>query len=81
MLRKKRMIRTGQKYLPQIELLLARHYQGWKTAKILNELVEKFDKPLGLRQIQRIRKDWGRYETIDNHPLAKQFNWVKKIVS
>ena len=77
MLRKKRMIRTRQKYRPHIELLLARHYQGWKTAKILNELVEKFDKPLGLRQIQRIRKDWGRYETIDNHPLAKQLNWVK----
>ena len=72
------MIRTRQKYRPQIELLLARHYQGWKTAKILNELAEKFDKPIiSLRQIQRLRKDWGRYETIDTHPLAKQFNWTK----
>ena len=67
-----------QEYRPQIELLLARHYQGWKTAKILNELAEKFDKPIiSLRQIQRLRKDWGRYETIDNHPLAKQLNWTK----
>ena len=67
-----------QEYRPQIELLLARHYQGWKTAKILNELAEKFDKPIiSLRQIQRLRKDWGRYETIDNHPKAKQLNWTK----
>ena len=65
------------KNLPQIELVLARHYQGWKSKEILGELTEKFNEPLGTRRIQELRKSWRFYKTIDNNPLAKQLGWIK----
>ena len=65
------------KNLPQIELVLARHYQGWKSKKILDELAEKFDKPISDRQLLRLRTGWKQYETVDSNPLAKQFGWIK----
>lgn len=63
------------KKLPQTELLLARYYQGWKTADMAGELARKFDDPYSYRQIQRLRKDWSQYETVDDNPLAKEL-WV-----
>lgn len=71
------VIKMARKYIPQIELILARHYQGWKSKKILDELAEKFDKPLSDRQLLRLRTGWKQYETVDSNPLAKQFGWIK----
>jgi hypothetical protein len=65
------------KKLPQTALLLARHYQGWKTADMVDELARKFDDPVQLRKIQRLRKAWREYETVDDNPLAKELGWTK----
>ncbi len=65
------------KKLPQTALLLARHYQGWKTVDMMNELARKFDDPVKLRNIQRLRKDWSEYETVDDNPLVKELGWAK----
>jgi len=65
------------KKLPQTALLLARYYQGWKTSDVADELERKFDDPYSYRQIQRLRKDWSQYETVDDNPLAKELGWAK----
>ena len=63
--------------LPQTVLLLARYYQGWKMSDVADELARKFDDPYSYRQIQRLRKDWSQYETVDDNPLAKELGWAK----
>jgi hypothetical protein len=65
------------KKLPQTALLLARHYQGWKTADMMDELAREFDDPFSLRTIQRYRVKWSEYETVDDNPLVEELGWTK----
>ena len=65
------------KKLPQTALLLARHYQGWSLADMMDELTRKFDDPFSYRTIQRYRKAWSEYETVDDNPLVEELGWAK----
>ena len=65
------------KKLPQTALLLARHYQGWSLADMMDELRRKFDDPFSLRTIQRYRAEWSEYETVDDNPLVEELGWAK----
>ena len=65
------------KKLPQTALLLARHYQGWKTADMMDELAREFDDPFSLRTIQRYRVEWSEYETEADNPIVEEMGWTK----
>ena len=63
------------KKLPQTALLLARHYQGWKTADMVDELARKFDDPDQLRNIQSLKFLWKIC------PMKRQLNTLTLMLS
>ena len=61
---------------PQIELILARHYQGWSTEDMVTELEAKFETPMTRGQVPHYRRMFHYYRTIDDNPLAIKL-WKK----